>query len=152
MNNIALDDDFINFIKKWEGFRKNAYLDQAGIPTIGYGTTSYCDGMRVELGDEITEERAMKELKEDAQAYYCHVLNSLWVEQNKNQLIALLSLCYNIGPSAFISSTLVKKINQGITDKEEISAEFLRWVRANLIKIDGLEQRRKDEIKQYFLT
>jgi lysozyme len=47
-----------------EGFRSKAYLDQVGVPTIGYGTTR-----DVKLGDTITEfearQRAMKEIKQD---------------------------------------------------------------------------------------
>ncbi|MFM7716173.1 MAG: lysozyme, partial [Microcystis sp.] len=41
----------LDLIKKWEGFRANAYLDPVGIPTIGYGTIRYPNGQPVELGD-----------------------------------------------------------------------------------------------------
>lgn len=152
MNNISLDDDFINFIKRWEGFRGQAYLDQGNIPTIGYGTTSYSDNSPVKMGDKITVEKALYELTEDCKAYYCHLLKSLEVEQSKNQLIALLSLCYNIGVPAFLGSTLLKKINHKIQDKAELSAEFGRWIYVKMRANDGLRARRDDEVKRYFLT
>ena len=47
-----------DFIKKEEGLRLKAYLDQAGIPTIGYGTIIFEDGRKVKLGDAITPDVA----------------------------------------------------------------------------------------------
>ena len=38
-------------IKEFESFRANPYLDSEGIPTIGYGTTSYPDGRKVTMND-----------------------------------------------------------------------------------------------------
>ena len=39
----------VNFIKGFEGFRNKPYLCSAGVPTIGYGTTLYPDGVKVSL-------------------------------------------------------------------------------------------------------
>ncbi len=152
MNNISLDHEFVSFIRKWEDFRSKAYLDEGGVPTIGFGTISYADGGLVKMGDEITPEQAEHELWEDCKAYYCQLLKGLKVEQNKNQLIALLSLCYNIGPPSFLGSTLLKKLNAGVDDRDEISEQFRRWVYVRFELSRGLVNRREDEIHQYFLT
>ena len=40
-----------NFLKEKEGFRSEPYLDQAGLPTIGYGTRFYEDGTEVTMDD-----------------------------------------------------------------------------------------------------
>lgn len=40
-----------DLIHKYEGFSANPYKDVAGIPTIGYGTTYYPNGMRVTMKD-----------------------------------------------------------------------------------------------------
>ncbi|MEO0477335.1 MAG: peptidoglycan DD-metalloendopeptidase family protein [Planctomycetota bacterium] len=46
-------------IKGEEGYSAEAYRDPGyGIPTIGFGATSYPDGSPVEMGDEISEEDA----------------------------------------------------------------------------------------------
>lgn len=38
---MKISDDGVIFIRKEEGERLNAYLDNAGIPTIGVGHTGY---------------------------------------------------------------------------------------------------------------
>ena len=40
-----------NFLKEKEGLRTEPYLDQAGLPTIGYGTRFYEDGTEVTMDD-----------------------------------------------------------------------------------------------------
>ena len=45
-----------NFLKEKEGFRPEPYLDQAGLPTIGYGTRFYEDGTEVTMDDPAIDE------------------------------------------------------------------------------------------------
>lgn len=54
-----------DFIKKEEGLRLKAYLDDAGVPTIGYGTIIFEDGRKVKLGDSISKEVAESLLNTD---------------------------------------------------------------------------------------
>ena len=56
---------------------------------------------------------------------------------------AFVSLAYNIGTSAFCSSTLVKKLNA--RDYEGACAEIKRWVYVNGKKSQGLINRRAKE-------
>ncbi len=49
-----ISQNCLDLIKKWEGFRANAYLDPVGIPTIGYGTIRYPNGQKVQMGDIIS--------------------------------------------------------------------------------------------------
>ncbi|MFY4731390.1 lysozyme [Nitrospira sp. BLG_2] len=152
MNNVPLDDDFYDFIKGWEQFRGKAYPDEGGIPTIGYGTTVYNRGELVKMGDMITLEEAEHELKEGCKSYYRHMLKVLKAEQSKRQLIALLSLCYNIGVPDFVGSTLLKHINSGVTNREVIATQFRRWVHVGHKVSDGLVRRREAEILCYFMV
>ena len=48
----------IDLIKKYEGFRSQAYKCPAGIWTVGYGSTVYADGSKVKKGDTISEQTA----------------------------------------------------------------------------------------------
>ena len=48
----------IELIKHFEGLRLTAYVCIGGKPTIGYGSTYYEDGSRVNLGDVITLQQA----------------------------------------------------------------------------------------------
>jgi lysozyme len=47
------------------------------------------------------------------------------VRVNYNQFDALVSLCYNIGPRAFSTATLLQMLNCG--DYAGAADEFLRW-------------------------
>ena len=48
----------IDFIKKFEGCKLKAYQKKGDLPTIGYGTTFYPNGVTVKLGDVITQSQA----------------------------------------------------------------------------------------------
>jgi len=91
----------LDLIKKWEGFRANAYLDPVGIPTIGYGTIRYPNGQPVELGDIVTEAEAEDLLKLEADDFAELVTKKVTVGLNQNQFDALVSFCYNVGGGAF---------------------------------------------------
>ena len=45
-------------IRKFEGLKLQAYLCPANVWTIGYGSTFYENGSKVQPGDKITIERA----------------------------------------------------------------------------------------------
>jgi lysozyme len=62
---------------------------------------------------------------------------------------ALTSLAYNIGLSAFSTSTLLRKVN-GNPDDQSIADEFRRWNKVNGAVIRGLVNRRNEEAKIYF--
>lgn len=137
----------LDLIKKWEGFRANAYLDPVGIPTIGYGTIRYPNGQPVELGDIVTEAEAEDLLKLEADDFAELVTKKVTVGLNQNQFDALVSFCYNVGGGAFQGSTLLKKLNSG--DFTGAAEQFLVWNKAtkNGVKIvlEGLTNRRREE-------
>jgi lysozyme len=66
-----------------------------------------------------------------------------------NQFNALLSFAYNVGVQALAKSTLLKLI---LLDPHEpyIKIAFLQWTFAGGKKVQGLTNRRNDEIKLYF--
>jgi lysozyme len=138
----------LELIKKFEGFRSDAYLDPVGIPTIGYGTIRYPNGQKVKLGDKITEQQAefFLKLKCDEIAEEASKLVS-GISLNQNQFDALVSFCYNVGTGAFADSTLLKKLKDN--DFGSAAKEFDNWVKGTVngekITLPGLVNRRKDE-------
>jgi lysozyme len=68
----------------------------------------------------------------------------------QNQLDALSCWAFNLGMGAFVSSTLLVKLNRG--DFDGAAAEFPRWVYAGrpLRVLPGLVRRREAE-RQLFL-
>ena len=129
-------------IRQFEGLRLNAYKDIAGVKTIGFGTTK-----GVKMGDTITRDEADRLLLEDAQRFADHIDAVVKVPLNQNQVDALAALVYNIGPSAFAQSTLLKRINDGRHDLA--ASEFERWVNAGGKRINGLVRRRAAERALY---
>jgi len=140
----------IDLIKQFEGFEKTSYKCPAGIWTIGYGSTMWNDGRKVEQGQKITLEGAemllMWELKNKSSAL-------IGLTLNQNQSDALLSFIYNLGVGAFKKSTLYKKVKVNANDAT-IRDEFMKWnkarVNGKLVELKGLTNRRQAEINLYY--
>ena len=138
-------------IKEFEGEKLDAYLDPIGIPTIGYGTTRNPDtGKKIKLGDKIDKATALRWLRMDTSKVRESVKKLIKVPINSRQLDALTSFVYNVGPTAFADSTMLRLINNK-TDKRIVANEFDRWVYAKRVKLPGLVRRRKLE-KELFLS
>jgi len=138
-------------IKEFEGEKLDAYLDPAGIPTIGYGTIRNPDtGKRIKLGDKIDKATALRWLRVDTAKMRESVKKQVKVPINVRQLDALTSFVYNVGPTAFAQSTMLRLLNNR-TDKRIVAREFDRWVFAKGVKLPGLVRRRKLE-KELFLS
>lgn len=138
------------FISELEGNHLKAYKDTGGVWTIGYGNTFNYDLNRpVRSGDTITEYQAIKYLRIAANQAANDVLDLVDVPINQNQLDALTSFVFNIGRRQFMTSTLLRKLNEG-RPKTEVAEEFMKWVYDNGRVIPGLRNRRIKE-KELFL-
>ena len=133
----------IDLICGFEGLRLKAYDDGVGVWTIGFGTTIYPNGIRVKKGDTCTEAQAKAYMAHDLKKFESAVNNAVTVPVNQNQFDALVSLAYNIGPSAFSKSTLVRKLNAG--DIRGAAEQFDVWVNAGGKRMQGLVNRRAKE-------
>lgn len=143
----------LKLIKEFEGLHLNAYNDPAtgGEPiTIGYGTTRYKNGVKVKLGDIITEQQAEEELLNQCQVLSEKIKKLLTIQLNTNQFSACVSFCYNCGITNFKNSTLLKIINQG--KFAECRSEFIRWKKANGKEMKGLLRRRLAEANLFETT
>lgn len=137
------NDKGVALIKKWEGLRTKAYKDGGGVLTIGYGHTSAAGGLKVTSGLVITEAQAEALLKEDLGKFEARVNSLVKVPLTGNQHAALVSFDFNTG--ALHKSILLKVLNQG--NYKAVPAELRKWVNDNGKKIQGLVNRREDEIK-----
>ena len=124
----------VALIKKWEGFREQAYWDYSRW-SIGYGTSAT-------EGQVITEVEAEKELREHVTHLVKFISDDL-PSNCSNRIAGLASFAYNVGLGAYRRSTLRKAMRVGDLDK--VSVEFSKWVKANGVVIDGLKNRRREE-------
>lgn len=146
---MKLDKKGYDLIKGFEGLELIAYKDSAGIWTIGYGNTTYENGVKVKRGDSITRDRAEILFKFFADKFATQVDTAILVPVSQNQFNACVSFAYNVGIGAFRSSTLLRKLNACPTDGS-IRKEFMRWVNAGGKVVDGLINRRYKEANLYF--
>lgn len=155
-------------IAKHEGFRSKPYLDTAGVPTIGKGTTIYPDGTRVTTKDKpCTEAQADAWLQYhlDKRVFpivdkYDVVVPSNYLgstaSSNSNFLpdkvyISLCSFVYNLGS---IGGSVKRELEKKPLDLKALGEAMKLY---NKEKIDGkfvvntgLDNRRKEEVK-YFM-
>ncbi len=128
-------------IASHEGFSDTAYIPIAGdVPTIGFGSTE-----GVQLGNKITVPEALERLHRDVGNAESAIGQCVTVPLSQGEYDAFTSLAFNIGSSAFCSSTLVRKLNGG--DYEGACQEIRKWVYSGGRKIQGLVNRREDEYR-----
>ena len=139
----------IPIIKKFEGLRLTSYLCPAGAWTIGYGSTLYENGSKVQEGEKITIDRADGLLINTVHLFEKSVKGLVKSSINENQLGALTSFAFNLGVGNFKASTLLKKVNKNPSDPM-IRDEFMKWNKAGGKVLNGLTMRRGAEASLYF--
>lgn len=144
-----VSDECINFIKSWEGFYSEPYLDCVGVKTLGYGMT----GEEIEDIESITEEQATAMLKEWINNKYAPVikndLDSKGVTLTQNEFDALVSFAYNCGTGGLLGSTLYRNVVAGIRDSSAIIENFIAWSNGGGRRIEGLYRRRTKEATMF---
>ena len=115
-----------NFLKEKEGFRPEPYLDQAGLPTIGYGTRFYEDGTEVTMNDPAIDETRATSLMNNYVNQVAQTLTQMpgFNQLNPNQKDAVISFGYNFGANFYrdkenfgiISGAIEKGDNKAITE------------------------------------
>jgi len=151
----------LDLIKKFEGYRSEAYQCSARVWTIGWGTTRYPDGKALKQGDTCTMEQAAQWLQDDVAKRSMSVLALLPKDTTQSQFDSLVSFAYNLGIGALRNSTLLRKMKADPNDptiytytKENGmpvvgSCEFLKWVKAGGVVLNGLILRRAAEADLY---
>jgi lysozyme len=147
---MKIDKKGLSLIAEFEGLSLKPYKCSAGVPTIGYGSTYYENGTRVQMSDApITKQRAEQLLQHTADRFASKVVNLIKKPVTQNQFNALVSFAFNVGSGALASSTLLKLVNVNPNDIM-IAKEFLRWNKVGGKPVQGLTNRRIKESALYF--
>lgn len=126
-----------------EGYTGGPYLDSAGVLTDCYGNTK-----DVHRGLIRTRSQCKALLDGEALRIGEKVLMLTTSPVSTQTLASYISFTYNVGDSAFGSSTLLKLHNQG--RYREACEQMRRWVYITVlgakIKLQGLVNRREKEV------
>jgi lysozyme len=148
--NLDIDKNLFNLIKRFEGYSDKAYVDPASGDkpyTIGYGSTRWLNNKPIRLGEFIDIALAEKLLKRDILEVIgdlednCPNFNSF----NDNQKNALISFSYNTG--WYYGKTNYDTLNEGIRNKDllKISQSFKLYINKDSPAEKGLIVIRKIE-------
>ena len=135
--------------KVFEGFRAKPYLCPAGVATIGYGSTYYQNGNKVELSHppmskEQAEQLLLFELNH---TYLPGVLRQCpnLLYEKPGRLAAIVDFAYNLGVGRLQTSTLKRKIIA--KDWEGAKEQLMLWTRGGGKVLPGLVKRRSAEVQ-----
>lgn len=137
----------------FEAFEPKAYQmtinGKLDVPTIGYGTIKYPNGIYVKMGDSCTEEQALSWVNDHMKKFIYPIVEKL---QNKYQFsdkvfASLCSLGYNIG-SALSGESIINALSQ--KNLNMLSVAFNKYNKFNGQPSKGLTNRRQKEV-EYFM-
>jgi lysozyme len=149
---MKVSKDLMEFLESWEGLSLVPYRCQAGILTIGIGTTRPF-GKPLDPNLRITKEEAYEMKMYDMRRFEKTVNSFARKVMEQHEFDAFVSLAYNIGETAFSESTALRRFNEGNTAG---AADAILWwgkVRnssGDLVASRGLRRRREAE-KELFL-
>ena len=145
-----------NLIIRAEGFRGDAYLCSAGVPTIGYGSIRYQDRDPVRLGDTISRDDAEQLLTHYISTQIDPMIPRLITRPlTQPQWDAFASFLYNFGFEKTRGYTLTKVIAEGPEDNtlealKAWEAKVIHWWpvyrKAGGKPLPGLYRRRVAEL------
>jgi lysozyme len=139
VNNLTYGKDGLCLTEACEGLRCDAYQDQVGVWTIGYGHT----GPDVHPGLSITQAIAEQLLAQDVSRAADCVNKALTVAVTQEEFDALVDFVYNMGTGAFLKSTMLADLNAG--NFAAAAAQFQLWDHAGGKVVAGLLERRNQE-------
>ncbi len=132
--------------RRFEGLSLKPYRCPAGVPTIGYGSTTWEDGRPVSLADApISAERAEALLAHDLARFYAATVKlcPYLVAEPPARQAAVVDFCFNLGAGRLKASTLRTRITQ--RNWNAAATELRKWVRAGGRVLPGLVARRDAE-------
>lgn len=140
---MQMTEQGLALIRRFEGFRGEAYRCPAGVWTIGYGHTAAAGPPVVKPGMTMSEADARRVLAADVVRFASAVRLCLTREVNGEQFSALVSFAFNVGVGAFRGSSVLRAVNEGRF--ADVPERLMLWVKAGGTVLPGLQKRRAAE-------
>lgn len=144
---LSLDGEL--FIKQHEGFSLVPYKDGGGKWTQGWGHTEDI----TEASPDCDKSKAQEWFKKDVANVERLLSKAIRLELTQCEHDALVSFVFNVGPEKFVTSTLLRNLNNW--DRQGAAKEFPKWVYithrdTGEKKVDkGLVKRREAEMELF---
>lgn len=136
----GLSPNGLAFIQNEERFSPKAYWDYKQY-SIGYGTKASS------ANATITKDQALEALQAHVSKDLPYIQNLVTVPLTQNQVDALLSFSYNLGPGVLKNSKLIKLLNQG--DYKGAAKAMLAYNKAGGKINKNLIRRRQAEMNMF---
>jgi lysozyme len=146
---MKISQEGITLIKHYEGCPKDAdgnavsYRCAANKATIGYGSLKLIDGSPVQDNMKISMQEAEDLLAHELEEYEGYINDMVTVPLKQNEMDAMVSWVFNLGPTNLKNSTLLRVLNEG--KYHEVPEQIKRWNKVNGKVNEGLVKRRKSE-------
>jgi lysozyme len=127
--------DGLALTEQFEGCRLDAYQDQGGVWTNGYGNTH-----GVVPGSTITQGQADSDLLANVQNSVNDINQLVTVRLTQGEFDALVDFDFNLGRGRLAGSSLLRLLNAG--DVAGAAAQFEAWDLCDGKKVAGLLRRR----------
>lgn len=125
----------VELVKRFEGYRLDAYQDIKGVWTIGYGHTK-----NVYPGMRINSLEAISFLNDDYRDGETCANFYLTFRVTQDEFDAIVDFIFNLGCGKFVGSTLLSLINAG--NIPDAARQFELWDYAGGKVVAGLLRRR----------
>lgn len=132
-------------IQSFESLRLQAYQDQRGVWTIGWGHT-----LGVVPYQTCTPSEADEWFTSDTQTAVNAVIRTVDIPLSQEQFDALVSFTFNVGQGSEAHSTLLAYVNQ--SNFAAAADEFGKWNHVNGVPNAGLSRRRAAEQALFLST
>jgi lysozyme len=144
---MRVSDVLVRKLKELEGLRLDAYLDKAGVWTIGYGHTK-----GVKPGDRITPEESEQLLREDLDFFSPSVLKLVRRPMTQGQFDALVCFAFNCGTSdkGLGGSKLLTLFNAG--DIRGAAEQFGRWIHCRGEEVELAQGSKGEAVSEWQAT
>lgn len=136
---MKISEDGINLIKRFEGCRTTAYVDAAGVLTIGYGHTGPDVVPNLTVSQAYVDALLLKDLEKfEAKVQKYDPIYHF----KQNEFDALVSFAYNIGSIDALTAN-------GTRDRQTIMSSMLLYRKTGGRILPGLEKRRIYEMRLF---